>query len=146
MAERRLPQPVLQRAALVARLGEAISNLRGGMPWEDGVALTPLPEPGKSTFLAGYIEDATNRDRAARVVNPGGGEVDATWFVPALLYPVSPDMRIFHEEQFGPVVPLVPFDAVKLAGRQARALLREPDLPRLLRRWVLMGGCFRVAG
>jgi purine nucleosidase len=28
----------------------------------------------------------------------------------------------------------------------AVALEREPDLPRLLKRWVLMGGCFRVAG
>ncbi len=28
----------------------------------------------------------------------------------------------------------------------AVALEREPDLPRLLRRWVVMGGCFRVAG
>ena len=28
----------------------------------------------------------------------------------------------------------------------ATALLREPDLPRLLKRWVLMGGSFRVAG
>jgi purine nucleosidase len=28
----------------------------------------------------------------------------------------------------------------------AVALEREPDLPRLLHRWVLMGGCFRVAG
>jgi purine nucleosidase len=28
----------------------------------------------------------------------------------------------------------------------AVALEREPDLPRLLRRWVAMGGCFRVAG
>jgi purine nucleosidase len=28
----------------------------------------------------------------------------------------------------------------------ATALLREPELPRLLRRWVLMGGCFRVPG
>jgi purine nucleosidase len=28
----------------------------------------------------------------------------------------------------------------------ATALLREPELPHLLRRWVLMGGCFRVAG
>ena len=28
----------------------------------------------------------------------------------------------------------------------ATALLREPALPRLLKRWVLMGGCFRVAG
>jgi purine nucleosidase len=28
----------------------------------------------------------------------------------------------------------------------ARALQREPDLPRLLRRWVLMGGAYRVPG
>ncbi len=28
----------------------------------------------------------------------------------------------------------------------ALAVLLEPELPRLLRRWVLMGGCFRVAG
>jgi purine nucleosidase len=28
----------------------------------------------------------------------------------------------------------------------AVAIEREPELPRLLRRWVLMGGCFRVAG
>jgi glyceraldehyde-3-phosphate dehydrogenase (NADP+) len=96
--------------AFVARLSDAISNLRGGMPWEDGVALTPLPEPGKPAFLSGYIEDSTSRERPARIVNPGGGEVDATYFAPALLYPVSPEMRIFHEEQFGPVVPVVPFD------------------------------------
>ena len=98
--------------AFVARLSDAISKLRGGMPWEDGVALTPLPEPGKPAFLSGYIEDATSRNRPARVVNPGGGDVEATWFAPALLYPVSPEMRIFHEEQFGPVVPVVPFDDV----------------------------------
>jgi glyceraldehyde-3-phosphate dehydrogenase (NADP+) len=98
--------------AFVARLSDAISKLRGGMPWEDGVALTPLPEPGKPAFLSGYIEDATSRNRPARVVNPGGGDVEATWFAPALLYPVSSEMRIFHEEQFGPVVPVVPFDDV----------------------------------
>ena len=28
----------------------------------------------------------------------------------------------------------------------ACAILREPELPHLLRRWVLMGGCFRVPG
>jgi purine nucleosidase len=28
----------------------------------------------------------------------------------------------------------------------ALAVLLEPELPHLLRRWVLMGGCFRVAG
>ena len=64
--------------AFVARLSDAISQLRGGMPWEDGVALTPLPEPGKPAFLSGYIEDAISRNQPARLVNPGGGEVEAT--------------------------------------------------------------------
>jgi glyceraldehyde-3-phosphate dehydrogenase (NADP+) len=96
--------------AFVAHLGDAMAKLHGGMPWEDGVTLTPLPEPGKPAVLSGYIEDATSRNQPARIVNPGGGEVEATWFAPALLYPVSPEMRIFHEEQFGPVVPVVPFD------------------------------------
>jgi glyceraldehyde-3-phosphate dehydrogenase (NADP+) len=96
--------------AFVAHLGDAMAKLHGGMPWEDGVTLTPLPEPGKPAVLSDYIEDATSRNQPARIVNPGGGEVEATWFAPALLYPVSPEMRIFHEEQFGPVVPVVPFD------------------------------------
>jgi acyl-CoA reductase-like NAD-dependent aldehyde dehydrogenase len=86
-------------------------------------------------FLSGYIEDAASRNRPARVVNPGGGEVEATYFAPALLYPVTPEMRIFHEEQFGPVVPVVPFDDVDepLAhivnsnyGLQASVFSRDP--------------------
>lgn len=96
--------------AFVAGLSDAISSVRGGMPWEDGVAITPLPEPGKPAFMASYIEDAASRAQPARVVNPGGGAIEATYFAPAMLYPVSPEMRIFHEEQFGPVVPVVPFD------------------------------------
>ena len=122
--------------AFVARLGDAISRLRGGMPWEESVALTPLPEHGKPAFLSGYIDDAGSRNQPARVLNPGGGEVEATWFAPALLYPVSPEMRIFHEEQFGPVVPVAPFDDVDepLAhivesnyGLQASIFTRDPE-------------------
>lgn len=33
--------------AFVAKLGEAVDGLVAGMPWEAGVALTPLPEAGK---------------------------------------------------------------------------------------------------
>ena len=76
----------VQRAiadAFIARLSDAIAKLKGGMPWEDGVALTPLPEPGKPSFLSGYIEDAMSRNQPARVVNPGGGDVEATYFAPA---------------------------------------------------------------
>jgi glyceraldehyde-3-phosphate dehydrogenase (NADP+) len=38
-------------------------------------------------------------------------------FRPAVLYPVTEAMRIYHEEQFGPVVPIVPFRDVETPVR-----------------------------
>ena len=84
-----------------------LAALKPGMPWEPGVALTPLPEPGKVDYLDALVADATAK--GARVVNEGGGHSRGSFFYPALLYPVTGDMRIYHEEQFGPVVPVVPY-------------------------------------
>ena len=94
----------------VENLSNAISDLIAGMPWEPGVSLTPLPEPGKIGFLSALVDDA--QAKGAVVVNPGGGGVNGTYFHPALLYPVTRDMRIYHEEQFGPVIPVVRFSEV----------------------------------
>ncbi|HEX8544684.1 MAG TPA: NADP-dependent glyceraldehyde-3-phosphate dehydrogenase [Pseudomonas sp.] len=82
-----------------------LAQLKPGMPWEPGVSLTPLPEPGKTEYLKGLVDDAL--EKGAQVVNPGGGEIRETFFYPALLYPVNAQMRVYHEEQFGPVVPVV---------------------------------------
>ncbi|MDH1573803.1 NADP-dependent glyceraldehyde-3-phosphate dehydrogenase [Pseudomonas sp. GD03746] len=84
-----------------------LAALKPGMPWEPGVALTPLPEPGKVDYLDALVADATAK--GARVVNEGGGNSRGSFFYPALLYPVTGDMRVYHEEQFGPVVPVVPY-------------------------------------
>ncbi|MEN5238520.1 MULTISPECIES: NADP-dependent glyceraldehyde-3-phosphate dehydrogenase [Pseudomonas] len=84
-----------------------LAALKPGMPWEQGVALTPLPEPGKLDYLDGLVADATSK--GARVLNEGGGLSRGSFFYPALLYPVSQDMRVYHEEQFGPLVPVVPY-------------------------------------
>ena len=78
------------------------------MPWETGVSLTPLPEPGKTEYLKGLVEDAVRL--GARVINERGGEVNETFFYPAVLYPVNNKMKVYYEEQFGPVVPIVPFN------------------------------------
>ncbi|WP_252089464.1 NADP-dependent glyceraldehyde-3-phosphate dehydrogenase [Pseudomonas sp. MWU13-3659] len=84
-----------------------LAALKPGMPWEPGVALTPLPEPGKVDYLDGLVADATSK--GAKVLNEGGGQSRGSFFYPALLYPVSRDMRVYHEEQFGPLVPVVPY-------------------------------------
>ena len=64
-------------------------------------------------YLQGLIADATAK--GARVLNKGGGSVidgssGGSLMTPAVLYPVTADMRVYTEEQFGPVVPITVYD------------------------------------
>ncbi|GLO15094.1 glyceraldehyde-3-phosphate dehydrogenase [Pseudomonas putida] len=93
--------------AFLDKFQRKLAALKPGMPWEPGVALTPLPEPGKVDYLDGLVADATAK--GARVLNEGGGQSRGSFFYPALLYPVNQQMRVYHEEQFGPLVPVVPY-------------------------------------
>ncbi len=92
----------------IKRLSAEIAKLKFGMPWQTGVSLTPLPEPGKTNYLTGLVEDA--KQQGAKIMNEHGGEMQNTFFYPAVLYPVNDKMKIYYEEQFGPVVPIVPFE------------------------------------
>lgn len=95
----------------IKRFTAEVSKLKFGMPWESGVSLTPLPEPGKTNYLNGLVEDA--KQHGASVVNEHGGESVETFFYPAVLYPVNNKMKVYYEEQFGPIVPIVPFESVE---------------------------------
>ena len=94
----------------LGRFVEAVGALKIGMPWEDGVAITPLPESGKTDYLAALVEDA--QAHGARVVNASGATINGTFFYPAVLFPVNAAMRVYHEEQFGPVIPVLAFDDI----------------------------------
>jgi glyceraldehyde-3-phosphate dehydrogenase (NADP+) len=90
------------------KLSAEIAKLKFGMPWEAGVSLTPLPEPGKTNYLTALVDDA--KQHGANIMNEHGGETHNTFFYPAVLYPVNSKMKVYYEEQFGPVVPIVPFE------------------------------------
>ena len=90
------------------RLSAEVEKLKYGMPWEKGVSLTPLPEVNKPEYLTECIEDA--KAYGAKVVNENGGQVAESFFYPAIVYPVNSQMKLYREEQFGPVIPVVPFD------------------------------------
>jgi glyceraldehyde-3-phosphate dehydrogenase (NADP+) len=93
--------------AFIANFGNAVDKIKSGMPWEAGVFITPLPEPTKTAYLMELIDDA--RAKGASVINRGGGSVEHTFMTPAIVYPVDRGMRLYSEEQFGPVVPIAPF-------------------------------------
>ncbi|WP_192821055.1 NADP-dependent glyceraldehyde-3-phosphate dehydrogenase [Rufibacter sp. LB8] len=94
--------------AFLQQLTAAVEKLPFGMPWQKGVALTPLPEPHKPAYLKTCIDDAVAH--GARVVNEGGGTTVASFVYPAIVYPVTREMKLYREEQFGPVIPVVAFD------------------------------------
>jgi acyl-CoA reductase-like NAD-dependent aldehyde dehydrogenase len=95
----------------LTRLSAEVAKLKIGMPWEKGVQITPLPEPNKPDYLAACLADA--RTHGAAVVNPNGGETNRSFVYPAIVFPVNEKMKLFREEQFGPVIPVVPFTSIE---------------------------------
>ena len=94
----------------VAKLNAAVSALKPGLPWENGVKITPLPEEDKPDYLKACIEDAIAH--GATVQNENGGYTEASFVFPVVVYPVNNQMKLYHEEQFGPVIPVVPFETI----------------------------------
>lgn len=99
--------------AFLKRFTDALSKLKLGMPWEAGVNITPLPGLHRTAYMTAAIDDA--KAKGARVVNLGGGTFCETLFYPAVLYPVTQDMNLYREEQFGPLIPVAPFREVDTA-------------------------------
>jgi len=93
------------------KYANAVDNLKYGLPWEEGVFLTPLPEKSKPAYIKELIEDAI--EKGAKIMNMRGGQESGNYCYPAVLYPASNTMRVYNEEQFGPVVPIVPFKEIE---------------------------------
>lgn len=91
------------------RFSIAVDELKFGMPWED-TFLTPLPEPSKPDYIEELIEDA--KAKGAKVLNKKGGEKSTNYIFPAVLYPVTEEMKVYQEEQFGPVIPIVSYKEI----------------------------------
>lgn len=88
-------------------LVDEIEKMKIGLPWTEGVQITPMPESGKVDYLSEVIEDAIVK--GGKLLNPNGGKHFQTLFFPAVLGGVNESMRVYHEEQFGPIVPIVTY-------------------------------------
>lgn len=93
------------------RFATKVDALKFGNPWESGVKLTPLPEVEKPEYIKGLISDALSN--GARILNKKGGVITDNYIYPAVLYPVNTGMKVYREEQFGPVIPVIPFSDIE---------------------------------
>jgi glyceraldehyde-3-phosphate dehydrogenase (NADP+) len=98
------------REQFLEKFSKAVDALQVGLPWENSL-LTPLPEPSKPAYIKDLIDDAV--EKGASVINAKGGEMTANYCFPAVLYPVTQDMKVYEEEQFGPVIPVLSFTDIQ---------------------------------
>lgn len=90
----------------VAKFKTSVNKLGYGLPWEANVKITPLPEKNKVVRMTELIEDAVSKGAELVNAKEGGGEVHGNLMRPAIVYPVTKDMQLWHVEQFGPVIPI----------------------------------------
>jgi glyceraldehyde-3-phosphate dehydrogenase (NADP+) len=95
------------KADFIEQLANEVEKLILGMPWDENVNITPLPEPNKSIILSELIKDAM--DKGAKLCNPSGGKYYRSLFFPAILSEITGSMRLYSEEQFGPIIPIITF-------------------------------------
>ena len=120
------------------RFTEELAKLKVGMPWDKGVSITPLPGTGQ-----GRVHDPaasrTPRRRAPASSTRAAARTGGTLFYPAVVYPVREGMMLYREEQFGPIVPVMPFEDLETAleyvitsehGQQVIDLQRRPGPDR----------------
>ena len=94
----------------IEKFDAAIQQLKLGMPWDNGVQITPVAEAEKPAYLKELIDDAVSK--GAIIVNKHGGEQALSFVFPTVVYPVKPGMTIYNEEQFGPVIPIASFENI----------------------------------
>ena len=94
-----------------SRFAAKVDALTYGNPWDKGAFLTPLPEKEKPSYIQELIDDAISK--GAKVINEKGGEQLENFIFPAVLYPINKEMKVYHEEQFGPVVPIISFKNIQ---------------------------------
>jgi len=86
----------------VAHFTEAFANQRLGDPFDPETTVGPLSSQAAADLLQEQYQDAV--DKGATVLVPGG-RVDGpgAFFAPAVLTDLTPEMRVYTEEAFGPV-------------------------------------------
>ncbi|MGY6708425.1 MAG: aldehyde dehydrogenase [Rhizobiaceae bacterium] len=100
----------------VERLVELADSITAGDPRQEGSRIGPLIGEHAAIRVKGLIDDAIQK--GARLM--AGGRQQGAWVDATVLDGISPHMRAYHEETFGPVASIIRFvdvdEAVSIAN------------------------------
>jgi acyl-CoA reductase-like NAD-dependent aldehyde dehydrogenase len=128
------------------KLAARASMLKVGDPRDPSTQIGPLINAGALDRVSELIEDAV--DKGAKILT--GGEADGLVYQPTVLRGVTPEMRIYKEESFGPSVSIIEVDGAEEAinvandteyGLSASIFSRDVGRAEQLARRIQSGIC-----
>lgn len=111
---------------VITKMVHHLQTLKIGDPTQPTTQMGPLVAMRQLTLLESQVADAVNK--GAKILTGGKKPEGLTgaYYLPTLLTNITPDMRVWTEEVFGPVLPIVSFEteeeALKLANDTAYGL------------------------
>ena len=107
---------------VVAGLAQRLEKAVIGYGLDEGTTMGPLHSPVQKAFVAELIEEAKESGADVREFGtlPTDPDLQGGNFLrPALVIDPDPSLRVVTQEQFGPVIPLIPFDTEEEAVQAA---------------------------
>ncbi len=106
---------------VVKALAARLAKVKLGHGLDKDTTMGPLHSPAQKLFVESLVREA--KEAGAQVLEFGelpGGDLKGGNFVrPAIVVNPDPKLRVVTEEQFGPVIPILPFDTEEQAIRMA---------------------------
>jgi acyl-CoA reductase-like NAD-dependent aldehyde dehydrogenase len=129
-----------------AKLATRAGSLKVGDPRDPSTQIGPLINASALDRVSELIEDAV--EKGAEVLT--GGDADGLVYQPTVLRGVTPEMRIYREESFGPSVSIIEVDGAEEAidvandtdyGLSAAIFSRDVERAEQLARRIQSGIC-----
>ncbi|WP_396656538.1 aldehyde dehydrogenase family protein [Microbacterium sp.] len=104
-------------SGLVARLEKVVL----GYGLDEGTTMGPLNQPAQKAFVDEIIQEAKDAGADVREFGtlPGGDLAGGNFVRPTIVVDPDPSLRVVTQEQFGPVIPVIPFDTEEEGVRMA---------------------------
>ncbi|WP_167760348.1 aldehyde dehydrogenase family protein [Paraburkholderia pallida] len=106
---------------MVEKLTEIAGNWRVGPGLDPATQMGPLNNAAQRDHVRALLDDALTHGGTIHVGGDSLGEYAGYFLKPAIVSGVSDESRLVKEEQFGPALPVLPFDTVDEAIERANA-------------------------
>jgi acyl-CoA reductase-like NAD-dependent aldehyde dehydrogenase len=106
---------------VVKGLSARLEKVKLGYGLDQGTTMGPLHSPAQKAFVDSLIQEA--KESGAQVLEfgqlPGADMKGGNFVRPAIVVNPNLNLRVVTEEQFGPVIPVIPFETEEEAIRMA---------------------------